>query len=123
MSVDAELAIQEERTAKLFGECAACRALVQYGVCQFCQPEEWRKRHARALKNEAEEIAARQRAFAEKNKPIAELAVLLETRRDAHQYRSMCAALRDGRASDLQIRLARRLTKPSALKRARKRNQ
>lgn len=118
---DPEIAIQEERSAKLFGECGTCRALMQYGVCQFCQPDEWRRRDEHARKVEAERIDAEQRAFAERNKPIAALADLIETRRDAQHYRGMCEALRKGYATDLQIRLARRLTKPTALKRAQKR--
>lgn len=91
---------------------------MQYGACQFCNPDEWRRRDEHARKVEAERIEAEQRAFAAKNKPIAVLADLIEQRRDAHQFASMCRALRRGEASDLQIRLARRLTQPRALKRA-----
>jgi hypothetical protein len=112
-----ELEIQRARSAKLFGECS-CGVLLECGFCPACQPAE----HARSLQlaREAEraDIEKRQREFQEQNKPNAEMAALLETRRDAQHYRGLCKALRDGTASYLQIKLARRLTQPRALKRA-----
>jgi hypothetical protein len=115
----ADVAIEEERAKKLFGVCDVDErhGLMNYGVCEACQPEEYARRHAQALEVQRENERKQQAEFAERNKPIAALADAIETRRDAREFRGLCAALRAGEATIFQIRLARRLTSPQQLKR------
>ena len=118
---DAEIAIADERSTKLFGECGKGHGLLEFGCCPICEPEKHAKCREMALQIEREETAKREAARREKNRPNVELAALIETRSNAHQYVTLCRALREGYATDLQIRLARRLTTKKALRRAQRR--
>ena len=106
---DAEIAIQDERSRRLFGECEKGHGLLECGFCPVCQPAE----HARSLElaREVERVEAerRRKKFEEDNRPNAELAARIEQRPDASRFRSLVRALRNGTSSYEQQRLARAL--------------
>lgn len=116
--VDKDVAIERDRALKLFGECTNGHGLLDCGFCPECQPVEHARSRALADEEAKRRDEKRRAEEAERNKPNSEMATLLETRRDAMQYVTLCRALRGGYATDLQIRLARRLTTKRALKRA-----
>lgn len=114
----AEIAIQEERSSRLFTECATCGVLTEFGCCPVCEPEKRAACRDAAREVERAEFDRAERARRERNRPLAVLAPLIERRRDAAQFVGLCRALRLGTASYEQQRLAQRLTTPRAMKRA-----
>ena len=112
MSVHAkDVAIERERAAKLFGECSTCGGLLDCGFCPDCKPAEHARSRALADEEAKRREEQRRHEYAEAHKPIAAMADLIEQRPNASNYASLVKALREGYATELQLRLARRLTK------------
>lgn len=106
-----DVAIDQERAAKLFGECPNGHGLLDCGFCPDCQPVEHSRSRELADEEAKQRAEQRQREYDEAHKPVIAMADLIEKRPNAANYASLVKALREGYATELQLRLARRLTK------------